>query len=585
MPAINRISILSILFASLLGALLAASNPAYAAPSYASSATDPASYYSLPDQKETLDAKFPGFLKPYHDRSNWKRNKWNFKTQDGTQSSKVDLPAGKQDMHEKKTDAQPTRVAAFGFILPSGYYMWDGRIGMVPNPTLMMPGFTTPNKSKDSGYLGPTSALLDQVDPTHMLRTTSVTNGEFARIMAANSQLANEMRANPEGWRYGMRQAQSAKEAMSSNMNAAMAESSQNTGFDNTMRPLINIANEDTWVPCDPEAPWKSYGNAAWMVGQMYKQVYIPMAILLLLPGAIMTQAKVVVRTGFLFGGNSNDDDMVNPFSGILRSIIAVFLIPATQLFVSYSIDVGNSLTYEVVNFKPYFDLQLVETWRDEQTFDVKKANNLNHIPNTDPKKAEGKFFNTAEKDTKFENQSFATAQGQQWYNTLNELLGQGVIALNAFQLVMVFYLFLLGPIAASLFAWPGIFGEMFRKVYGNWMNGVVLVVLWKFWWAIILLCMSVRLQAFQDVTGGMPQPNDQFEMFTCAAFVAMLMYVPFNPFDFKPGDLVDSVLQKAQEQAGKGGHGGQATGGTGGAGNGGGGGSGAQGGAGAGRK
>ena len=43
---------------------------------------------------------------------------------------------------------------------------------------------------------------------------------------------------------------------------------------------------------------------------------------------------------------------------------------------------------------------------------------------------------------------------------------------------------------------------EAFRKVYGNWMNGVVLVVLWKFWWAIILLCMSVRLQAFQDVLG-----------------------------------------------------------------------------------
>jgi hypothetical protein len=66
---------------------------------------------------------------------------------------------------------------------------------------------------------------------------------------------------------------------------------------------------------------------------------------------------------------------------------------------------------------------------------------------------------------------------------------------------------------------------------------------------------------------GSLPPREDPFEMFMCAAFMAMLMYIPFNPFDFRPGDLVSSVLEKAQAQTSKGGSGAASIGSAGGAG------------------
>jgi hypothetical protein len=242
-----------------------------------------------------------------------------------------------------------------------------------------------------------------------------------------------------------------------------------------------------------------------------------------------------------------------------------VFLIPATQLFVSYTIDVGNSLTYEVVNYR-LFDLNIIKEWRDEQTYQMDANQNANHIENIPDSAVQGKSFSDPEKQVTWEHQNFLTSTGQQWFNTIDNLLSQGMLCLTAFQVVMIMYLFLLGPVAAALYAWPGVGGDVFRKVYANWMDGVVLVTLWKFWWVVVLLCMSIRLQVFQDLGDGVPREST-FEQFMLAAFTAILMYVPFNPFDFRPGDLVDSVLQQAQSQTSKGGSGAAVVGAAGGAG------------------
>jgi len=489
---------------------------------------------------------------------------------DGVQSSQVKLSEPKQFNEKVDKGQQDIRVCAAGSLLPDGRFSWDGRAGIIPNPSLTMPGGTSPFKVPDSGYLGIIGPMLDVVSTDHSKRTTSITNGEFAAIMAARTNLVTEMRADPGRWRDAMKASQEAKQQSSANQQAEMAEVSEDCGWDNiTFFPLINIANEQVWQPCAADAKFKTYENAAWMVGRMYKEVYIPMAILFLLPGAILTQLKIVVRTGFLFG--SNDEDMVSPWSGVMRSMIAVFLIPATQLFMSYTIDVGNSLTYEVCNYKPFYDLQRIKEWRNEQTLNTTANQNRNYIKNLAETQIGGKFKGTKEKDLKTEDQHFVDTTGQQWFNTLSALMGQGMVCLNAFQFVMVLYLFLLGPMAAALFAWPGVARETFRKVFSNWMNGVVHLTLWKFWWSIILLCMSVRLYLYQDAIGSLPPPEDSFEMFTAAAFMAMLMYIPFNPFDFRPGDLVSSVLEKAQQQTSKGGGGAAAVGSAGGAGGGGG--------------
>jgi hypothetical protein len=295
------------------------------------------------------------------------------------------------------------------------------------------------------------------------------------------------------------------------------------------------------------------------MVGRMYKECYIPMAILFLLPGAAMTQAKIIVRTGFLWGGQ--DEDTVSPFSGLMRAMIAVFLIPATQLFVSYTIDVGNALTAEVVKFKPYFDMQRVMDWRKKEAYNIKRDNKMHHVKNVPDDQHEGKFMGKTEDQSHAEMMHYMGQTGQQWFNTLGALLSQGMVCLNAFQFIMIEYLFLLGPIAAALFAWPGIAQETFKRVFANWMNGVVVCTLWKFWWTIILLVMSVRLYYMGPDSVSAAQMNDPYEMFMAAAFGAMLMYIPFAPFDFKPGDLVTSVLEKAQQNVSKGGGGAAAVG------------------------
>src|SRR6202020_1281077 len=71
---------------------------------------------------------------------------------------------------------------------------------------------------------------------------------------------------------------------------------------------------------------------------QIRDNIFVPMAILFLLPGCALAQARAIVAAGFPVLGE------VNPFEGIFRSIIAIFLIPATYLVVNYGIDLCNSI-------------------------------------------------------------------------------------------------------------------------------------------------------------------------------------------------------------------------------------------------
>jgi hypothetical protein len=64
---------------------------------------------------------------------------------------------------------------------------------------------------------------------------------------------------------------------------------------------------------------------------------------------------------------------------------------------------------------------------------------------------------------------------------------------------------------------------------------------------------MYVRIMTLQAL--GEYQPNNQWETAMYAAFMVIICYVPFMPFEFKPGEMVAKVLEKA-EQAGKGGGG-----------------------------
>jgi uncharacterized membrane protein YgcG len=302
-------------------------------------------------------------------------------------------------------------------------------------------------------------------------------------------------------------------------------------------------------------------------VQKMYKNCFIPMALLFLLPGAILTQVKSLVGFGF-FGGR--DEDSHHPFTGIIRATIAIFLIPATQLTISYVIDVGNSVTHCVVEeLNKHGGLESIYKWAHEQTYNNAEPQYQNFVKNAQPQrgKAEiGKISGKAEEKMLWEHQTNLSSTMQLWFNTLNNVLAQGLLIINAFQLVMICYLFLLGPVAAAFFAWPsGIGRDLFRKTFASWLDGVVILCLWKFWWNVCLLCMAIRLSS-----GYVTNPTDAWEMFMYTAFMAILTFVPFNPFEFRPGEIVSHVLEKAQQHAGKAGQTGAGTGSTGGGGNGG---------------
>ncbi len=307
---------------------------------------------------------------------------------------------------------------------------------------------------------------------------------------------------------------------------SAQAQFGSNTQTVQSM--LINVANEGAATATSANAQQKTLSQAVWMVQQMWKSVFVPMAILFLLPGAVLTQAKAIANTGnpimdLAIGG------MANPLDGILRSLVALFLIPATQLIVSYSIDVGNSLTNEVTQF---IQADQINGW----------AGSLFH-PNG---QQTPKQFQDSQNQ-----ESGAQATFRAGFGAISGLLNYALMVLCAYQVVMVSYLFLLGPICAAFLAWPSGVGTLFRTVFSSWLEGLFNLVLWRFWWCVILLCMSTRIHWLMEM--GQYDPKSPWEPIVFLAFTVMLTYVPFMALDFRPGDMVDSLLKATSSNGGSG--------------------------------
>lgn len=291
---------------------------------------------------------------------------------------------------------------------------------------------------------------------------------------------------------------------------------------------LINVANEQAGSPVSGDSSTKTLPQAVWMVQQLYKGLFIPMAVLLVLPGTILTQTKSAIQ-GALNHDPMPNEDMLSPFAGIMRAIVAVFMIPATQLIISYSIDLGNSMTYQV---QTYINSSMISQWSQQQT-------------------AGNQPTNQQQEQQQEQNESTASAMVGSMFNEVNMLLNYGLTVLIAYQLIMMSYLFLMGPIAAAFFAWPASVGSLFKSILGSWLDAVTNLALWRFWWCVILLVMSTRIQWLTQM--GQYNSQDPWERAVYTAFMVMLMYVPFNPFEFRPGDFVDTLMQKAGVSTGSG--------------------------------
>ena len=246
-----------------------------------------------------------------------------------------------------------------------------------------------------------------------------------------------------------------------------------------------------------------SQANNRWQ--QIRDQLFIPMAILLLLPGAVLAQVKAIVAQGSPVLGDTN------PWEGILRSIIAIFLIPGTFLVINYGIDVSNSITLTIAQeYKRIFGSDMYD---DAQcgmlrAFPVNpmRRNDNAMIASEEPKLPNGptawdpyealslnvrKYDPCAKID-----QTMVKDERQRDIKKITRLMMNGANVgmsgtwnvMCAFQMAFLYYLWCMGPIAAALWVWP--LGRM-RGALPSWIEGVITLCFWSLFWNTVVLLMA----------------------------------------------------------------------------------------------
>lgn len=234
-------------------------------------------------------------------------------------------------------------------------------------------------------------------------------------------------------------------------------------------------------------------------------QLFIPMAILLLLPGAVLAQVKAIVSQGSPVLGDTN------PFEGILRSIIAIFLIPATFLVINYGIDVSNSITFTIADeYKRIFGTDMYEDAQCAQ----KRAFPVNPSDRNDNAVIAGENPPNGQGTTAWDPYEALTLNLRQYdpcakidktrtpdervrdAKKITRLMMNGANAgltgtwnvMCAFQMAFLYYLWCMGPIAAALWVWPM---QRLRGALPSWIEGVVTLCFWSLFWNTTVLLMA----------------------------------------------------------------------------------------------
>lgn len=242
---------------------------------------------------------------------------------------------------------------------------------------------------------------------------------------------------------------------------------------------------------------WNNYRN----------QIFVPMALLLILPGALMTQVRAIMAQGNpVIGGAS-------PFEGIQRGLIAIFLVPASCLVTNYAIDLGNSLHHSVCS--EYTRIVGGDMYRDAMCAEI-RAFGVRYLSEN-----EGSLRDMAPDLSPRGNEPFAEIEGRIWGKisdpctglllvppnrddtvmpqaTLATRLGMftanaGICAgwamLTAFQMAFFYYLYFAGPIMAALWAWPT---QLFKNAFPTWVESCVTLAFWSFLWQVTIALLAM---------------------------------------------------------------------------------------------
>lgn len=315
-----------------------------------------------------------------------------------------------------------------------------------------------------------------------------VSDTQFQVIQRYNQNRMLEQAFDPEKIMWastataGMQATSAANSAASASVNQAQS------AIDFTKKYLTNFTSEA--------------GNR-WQ--KIRDQLFIPMAILLLLPGAVLAQVKAIVSQGSPVLGDTN------PFEGILRSIIAIFLIPATFLVINYGIDVSNSITFTIADeYKRIFGSDMYEDAQCAQ----KRAFPVNPADRNDNAVMAGENPPNVQGNTAWDPYEALTLNLRQYdpcakidrtrtpdervrdAKKITRLMMNGANAgltgtwnvMCAFQMAFLYYLWCMGPIAAALWVWPM---QRLRGALPSWIEGVVTLCFWSLFWNTTVLLMA----------------------------------------------------------------------------------------------
>jgi hypothetical protein len=246
-------------------------------------------------------------------------------------------------------------------------------------------------------------------------------------------------------------------------------------------------------------------GGNRW--GRIRDQFFIPLAVLLILPGAVLTQVKALIAQSNPILGQAS------PLEGLERAIVTVFLVPATYLVTNYAVDVGNSIHHSVCS--EYSRLMGSDMYRDAMCAEIRafgvrylseNEGSLNvPMPDLSPRGSEpfaeiegtlwGKLADPCvglylvppnRDDASMPQSSIAVRMGMY---TANAGLCSGWACLTAFQMAFFYYLYLVGPIMAALWAWPM---KVFRDALPNWVEGCVTLAFWSFFWQVTIAILAL---------------------------------------------------------------------------------------------
>lgn len=309
-----------------------------------------------------------------------------------------------------------------------------------------------------------------------------ISDTQFQVIQRLDDNMMLEEAFDPERWMWMENAMGAIKATSAANSMANLARNQATSAIQFSQKFLENFTVQE--------------GNE-W--NRMRNELFVPMAVLLLLPGAVLAQVRAIIAQGSPILGE------VNPFDGILRSILAIFFIPATYLVVNYGIDVSNSIAHEIsegysrINGgNMYQDAQKAQ----ERAMDIRKQDeNKNGIPADDTPNVP---TDGADAVKQIEELAFDVSQGSDEVDPIlkstNRLLVNGANAgltatwnvLCAFQMAYLYYLFCMGPIVAALWVWPM---QQLRGALPSWVEGVVTLCFWSLFWNTSIMLMA----AFKD--------------------------------------------------------------------------------------